>query len=40
MDLDSLYSVLWLVVTTVVARAVDSSGNRSAASNEIIVQCP
>jgi chitodextrinase len=26
--------------TTVVARAVDSSGNRSAPSNEIIVQCP
>ena len=27
-------------LTTVVARAVDSSGNRSAPSNEIIVQCP
>jgi chitodextrinase len=26
--------------TTVVARAVDSSGNRSAPSNEIVVQCP
>jgi chitodextrinase len=26
--------------TTVVARAVDSSGNRSESSNEIIVQCP
>jgi chitodextrinase len=26
--------------TTVVARAVDSSGNRSEPSNEIIVQCP
>jgi chitodextrinase len=26
--------------TTVVARAVDSSGNRSGPSNEIIVQCP
>ena len=25
--------------TTVVARAVDSSGNRSAPSNEIVVQC-
>lgn len=27
-------------LTTVVARAVDSSGNRSAPSNEIVVQCP
>jgi hypothetical protein len=26
--------------TTVVARAVDSSGNRSEPSNEIVVQCP
>jgi chitodextrinase len=26
--------------TTVVARAVDSSGNRSGLSNEIVVQCP
>jgi chitodextrinase len=26
--------------TTVVARAVDSSGNRSGPSNEIVVQCP
>jgi chitodextrinase len=26
--------------TTVVARAVDTSGNRSAPSNEIVVQCP
>jgi hypothetical protein len=26
--------------TTVVARAVDSSGNPSAPSNEIVVQCP
>jgi chitodextrinase len=27
-------------VTTVVARAVDTSGNRSEPSNEIVVQCP
>jgi chitodextrinase len=27
-------------LTTVVARAMDSSGNRSAPSNEIVVQCP
>jgi hypothetical protein len=27
-------------LTTVVVRAVDTSGNRSEPSNEIVVQCP